>query len=59
MNEQLLKTSGTDVLSSRKKFQKNLRGGWHPPPLLYVRGLIDLAKAKSETSAYMLKNKNN
>ena len=27
MNEQLLKTSGTDVLSSKKKTQKNLMGG--------------------------------
>ena len=27
MKEQLLKTSGTDVLSSRKKLRKNLRGG--------------------------------
>ena len=43
MNEQLLKASGTDVLSSRKKLRKTLRliggggGGIHPP--LYVRGL--------------------
>ena len=29
MNEQLLKTSGTDVLSSRKKLRKTLwEGGW-------------------------------
>ena len=27
MYEQLLKTSGADVLSSRKKLQKTLRGG--------------------------------
>ena len=27
MKEQLLKTSGTDVLSSRKKLRKNLPGG--------------------------------
>ena len=27
MKEQLLKTSGTDVLSSRKKLRKTLRGG--------------------------------
>ena len=36
MNEQLLKTSGADVLSSgeKKKTQKNLLGGdpTHPPP---------------------------
>ena len=43
MNEQLMKTSGADVLSSRKKTQKNLMrgggGGDIPPPPLYVRGL--------------------
>ena len=50
-----IETSGADVLSSRKKTQKNLKGGWHRPPPLYVRGLIDLAKAKSEASAYILK----
>ena len=34
MNEQLLKTSGTDVLSSRKKLRKTLSegGGGHPYP---------------------------
>ena len=31
MKEQLLKTSGADVLSSRKKFRKTL-GEWTPPP---------------------------
>ena len=31
MNKQLLKTSGADVLSSRRKLRKTL-GGWHPPP---------------------------
>ena len=30
MNEQLLKTSGTDVLSSRKKNSENLMGEWLP-----------------------------
>ena len=30
MNEQLLKTSGTDVLSSRKKLKKTLEGGTPP-----------------------------
>ena len=39
MNEQLLKTSGADVLSSRKKLRKTL-GGWYRPHPLYVRGLI-------------------
>ena len=39
MNEQPLKTSGADVLFSRKKTQKNLSGGWHPlpPPLVCPR----------------------
>ena len=32
MNEQLLKTPGTDVLSSRKKLEKTLEGGTTPPP---------------------------
>ena len=36
MNEELQKTSGADVLSSKKTKQKNLRG----VPPLYVRGLI-------------------
>ena len=42
-----------------KKLRKTLGGGggWHPPPSLYVRGLIDLAKAKSEAIAYRLKVK--
>ena len=45
MNEQLLKTTGTDVLSSGKKLRKTVLagGGIHllpsPPPPLYVRGL--------------------
>ena len=33
MNKQLVKTSGTDVLSSRKKLRKTSGGGgveWHP-----------------------------
>ena len=39
MNEQLLKTSGADVLSSRKKLWKTLLGGGNPAPLppLFVR----------------------
>ena len=43
MNKQLLKTSGTDVLSSRKRFRKKLWGlaSFPPPsPALYVQGLI-------------------
>ena len=32
MNKKLLKTSGADVLSSRKKLRKTLWGGKQPPP---------------------------
>ena len=41
MNEQLLKTSGADVLSSKRKLSKTLGGGGGGGihPLLYVRGL--------------------
>ena len=47
-NEQLQKTSGAYVLSSRKKNQKSLMGGgwgggWQPPPL-YIRGLKRVTK---------------
>ena len=45
MNEQLLKTSGTDVLSSRKKLRKTLwegGGGRASIPPLYLRGLTCL-----------------
>ena len=43
--EQLLKTSGADVLSSRGKLRKTLAGVAPPPPPptptpLYVQGLI-------------------
>ena len=49
MNEQLLKTSGADVLSSRKKTQKNLPGGLvdatppppHSPTLYVVRPRVN------------------
>ena len=37
MNNQPLKTSGADVLSSRKKTQKNLRGVASNPPSPLVR----------------------
>ena len=36
MNEQLLKTSGADVLSSRRKLRKTLRGGIPTPPPPYL-----------------------
>ena len=38
MNKKLLKRSGADALSTRRKLRKTL--GIHPPPPLYVRGLI-------------------
>ena len=38
MNEQLLKTSGADVLSSRKKHRKTL-GVWHPLSIVSVLSL--------------------
>ena len=38
MKEQLLKTSGADVLSSRKTHKNLIGGGIHPPPPLYVQG---------------------
>ena len=37
MNKQLLKTSGADVLSSRKKLRKTLGGGIHPSSLVCPR----------------------
>ena len=50
MNEQLLKTSGADVLSSgKKKTQKNLLGGDPTPPTpppFYVRGLRRMQSSK-------------
>ena len=39
MNEQLLKASGANVLSSRRKLRETLGEAIQPPPL-YVRGLI-------------------
>ena len=47
----VLKTSGTDVLSSRKKLRKALwgrggGGGIQPPPL-YVQGLNDPRKKQA------------
>ena len=39
MNEQLLKTSRADVLSSRKKLRKTLGGFASTPTPLYVGGL--------------------
>ena len=48
MNKQLVKTSGTDVLSSRKKLRKTSGGGgggveWHPNLLVLqkVKKLFD------------------
>ena len=45
INEQLLKMSGADVLSLRKKLKKKKSergGGNHPPPPLYIPGLRSL-----------------
>ena len=47
MNEQLLKTSGANVLSSRKKLRKILREGGgvvHPPPRVLPRVEIKYEK---------------
>ena len=41
MNERLLKTSGTDVLSSRKNTQKKLMGDGIPPPPTPVRSMVN------------------
>ena len=58
MNEQLLKHQELMFYPLGKKNRKTLGGAPpHPPHPLYVRGLIDLAKAKSEASAYILKAK--
>ena len=39
MNQQLLKTSGADVLPSKRKVRKTLRDvASTPPPPLYVQG---------------------
>ena len=40
MKEQLLKTSGADFLSSRKKLRKTLEVLDAPPPPLYILGLM-------------------
>ena len=37
MYEQLLKTSGADVLLSRKKVKKTLRGGWQLENMTWSR----------------------
>ena len=53
MNEQLLKTSGANVLSSRKKLRKTLWGVTFtasppPPPTLYVQRLKNRKILKTE-----------
>ena len=65
MNEQLLKTSGTDVLSYRKKTQKNPmgggggdRGGIHSSRF-YVRGVNNINFLKTQfllVAVYMIVN---
>ena len=57
MNEQLVKHQELMFYPLGKNSEKPQGWWWHPPPPLYVRGLIDLAKAKSEASAYILKVK--
>ena len=43
MDKQILKTSGADVLSSRKKLRKTLgQVASTPSPPLYIQGLIEL-----------------
>ena len=57
MNEQLLKTSSTDVLSSRKKVRKTLvgaGGGGIPPPPPVVRPGV---KSCNIFSVYILATK--
>ena len=66
MNEELLKTSGTDVLSYRKKTQKNPMGGGgggvevaSTPPPFYVRGVNNINFLKSQflvVAVYMIVN---
>ena len=70
MNEELLKTSGTDVLSYRKKTQKNPMGGGRgrggggvevasTPPPFYVRGVNNINFLKSQflvVAVYMIVN---
>ena len=46
MKEQLLRTSGSDVLSSRKQTEKNLRV-WLPPPPLRVRPRVKSTCSKN------------
>ena len=52
MNEQLLKTLGANVLSSRKKLRKTLWGVTFTPtphpPTLYVQGLKNRKILKTE-----------
>ena len=44
MYEQLLKTSGADVLSSRKKLKKTLRGGGQLENMTWSRFSVNLLK---------------
>ena len=41
MKEHLLKTSGADVLSSRKKLRKTLGGWWNQSPPPFVRPRVN------------------
>ena len=62
MNKQLLRMSGADVVSSRKKLKKSLGGSIHPPPpppttSLYVRGLRMTDKGEKITKIKRKYNK--
>ena len=63
MNKQLLRMSGADVVSSRKKLKKSLGGSIHSPPppppttSLYVRGLRMTDKGEKITKIKSKYNK--
>ena len=59
MNKQLLRMSGADVVSSRKKLKKSLGGSIHSPPTtsLYVRGLRMTDKGEKITKIKRKYNK--
>ena len=61
MNKQLLRMSGADVVSSRKKLKKSLGGSIHSPPppttSLYVRGLRMTDKGEKITKIKRKYNK--
>ena len=50
MNEQLLKTSSADVLSSTRKLRKTLGGASTPPPLCVVHRIRYFINEKEKRS---------